>query len=122
MLALCHARLLIALIPFRRWQGRLGFAGVDSGLKDARRLAGMVNRAGERLPFETKCLPRAMALSWILRRHAIGHAVVIAVRPADRREEEDALHAWVEVANERILGDLPGPWIETLRLPDREPR
>jgi len=27
-----------------------------------------------------------------------------------------ALHAWVEVKGGTILGDLPGPWIETLRL------
>jgi len=32
------------------------------------------------------------------------------------RGTADDLHAWVEVAGKTILGDLPGPWVETLRL------
>jgi hypothetical protein len=76
----------------------------------------MVNRAGHRLPFETKCLARSMALSWLLRSEKIGHSVVFAVRPPDHRAGPDALHAWVEVAGEKILGDLPGPWVETFRI------
>jgi hypothetical protein len=61
-----------------------------------------------------------MALSWILRRKRIGHCVVIAVRPAELRGTDDQLHAWVEVSGEIILGDLPGPWVETLRMGDRD--
>lgn len=57
-----------------------------------------------------------MALSWILRRKRIAHTVVFAVRPAGLRDSADALHAWVEVHGETILGELPGPWLETLRL------
>lgn len=79
-------------------------------------MAGDVEWAAGRLPLPTKCLPRAMALSWMLRRRRIGHAVVIAVRPSQLRQSPDALHAWVEVEGEKILGDLPGPWIETARL------
>ena len=80
------------------------------------RLAADVEWAAKRLPFSTKCLPRAMALSWMLRRRRLPHTVVIAVRPNDLRHSADALHAWVEVGGEKIIGDLPGPWIETLRL------
>ena len=57
-----------------------------------------------------------MALSWILRTQGIAHSVVFAVRPEPQRTREDPLHAWVEVSGEPILGELPGPWIETLRL------
>jgi hypothetical protein len=57
-----------------------------------------------------------MALSSVLRRNRIDHAIVIAVRPSALRQSPDALHAWVEVGGERILGDLPGPWIEIARL------
>ena len=117
MLLLCQARLLLALVPFRRWSGTLGLqAGRTVSGPEVRQFVAVVERAARRLPFETKCLPRSMALSWALRRNRIAHSVVLAVRPADRRDSLDALHAWVEIDGSKILGDLPGPWIETLRL------
>jgi hypothetical protein len=57
-----------------------------------------------------------MALSWMLRSRKLGHTVVFAVRPVGKRGSGDLLHAWVEVDGETILGKLPGPWVETLRL------
>lgn len=61
----------------------------------------------------------------MLRRDGIAHAMVFAARPAKSRRSEDTLHAWVEVEGARIIGDLPGEWIETARLgqsrPIREP-
>lgn len=115
---LLWAQLLVSTVPFHRWQGSLGCAAPDqlADLAGARRLAADVEWAAKRLPFEIKCLPRAMALSWMLRRRHLVHAVVIAVRPNQLRHSPDALHAWVEVEGERILGDLPDPWIETARL------
>ena len=121
MMALCAARLLVETTPFSWWRSRLGStadaanpARADSEM--ARRLAADVEWAATRLPFETKCLPRAIALSWMLRRQGLAHAIVIAVRPADRRQSPDALHAWVETDGEKIIGDLPGPWIELLQI------
>ena len=54
----------------------------------------------------------------MLRRGNIGHALVFAVRPENKRSGADILHAWVEVDGSKILGDLPGQWIVTLRLGD----
>jgi hypothetical protein len=124
MAALARARFIVAVIPFDRWQHTLGWHGQvsDAGLAIAERFARHVDWAGRWLPFETKCLPRAMALSWILRRKKIAHAVIFAVRPTERRGSDDDLHAWVEVGRRRILGDLPGPWVETLRLEGRNGR
>ena len=120
--ALCCARVLIATLPFDRWRNSLGGKKdvANPSPADARRFAAHVDWAARLLPFSTKCLPRAMALSWILRRKRIGHCVVFAVRPAGLRGADDQLHAWVEVSGEVILGDLPGPWVETLRLGDRD--
>ena len=124
MTLLCWAKLVVAMVPFERWRKSLG-TKADSGsaspasAPNARRIAAQVERAAEWLPFETKCLPRAMALSWLLRRIGIAHAMVFAVRPPHLRDSADALHAWVEVEGSRVIGDLPGPWVETLRLGDR---
>ena len=52
----------------------------------------------------------------MLRGRKLGHTVIIAVRPRQLRRTPDALHAWVEVGGEKILGELPGPWVEILRL------
>lgn len=119
MARLCRAQLLVNWVPFKHWRHGLGYqveVGADPREEEARQLAADVKWAATRLPFETKCLPRAMALSWLLRRRQVGHAVVIAVRPNQLRQSPDALHAWVEVESETILGELPGPWIVTARL------
>jgi hypothetical protein len=118
MAQLCRAQLLVSWIPFSRWRDTLGSAAPEQpqSADPAKRLAADVEWAAKRLPFPTKCLPRAMALSWMLRRRKLAHTVVVAVRPSELRHSADALHAWVEIGGERIIGDLPGPWIETLRL------
>ena len=123
MAALSLACFFIAFVPLGRWRKTLGLAGDankrgGSTLAEAHQIARQVERGAERLPFETVCLPRAMAVSWILRRRRIAHALVFAVRPADRRDDEHALHAWVEIGGSKVIGDEPGPWIETLRLGD----
>lgn len=121
MAALSLAQLTVTLVPLRHWRSTLGGSGKERQAEpaamaaEARRMAGAVERAAERLPFATKCLPRAVALSWLLRRSAIGHALVIAVRPPHLRDAADALHAWVKVDGAKILGESPGPWFETLR-------
>lgn len=118
MAHLCWAQLLVWWIPFNRWRNTLGFAAPRQPQCDdlPSQLAADVEWGAKRLPFDIKCLPRAMALSWMLRRCGLKHAVVIAVRPSQLRHSIDALHAWVELDGEKILGDLPGPWIETVRL------
>jgi len=93
---LSWARLLIAFARFDRWRATLGLDG-PVRIADARYCAALVEWAATRQPIEFKCLPRAMALSWMLRRRRLGHTVVIAVRPAGERGSRDDLHAWVEV-------------------------
>ena len=128
MAALCWAQLAIAALPFGWWRKTVGQDGdsqagrtVNDGLKQALALAAVVERAADRLPMSTKCLPRSITLSWMLRRKGIGHAMVFAVRPADLRSSNDALHAWIEVQGRKVIGDLPGPWLETLRLGGQAP-
>lgn len=126
MLALSAAQLAISFVPFRRWRGSLGTRNRGASgpqlktpaVEAGRRIAAVVERAAERLPFPTKCLPRAIAVSWLLRRKGLPHTIVFAVRPSHLRHSADALHAWVEVNGARIIGELPGPWLETLRVGD----
>lgn len=108
------------VVPFTWLRARLGQPGVAQAtdLAEARRLAAHVDRAALRLGGLTRCLHRAMALSWQLRRRRIAHTVVLAARPAGARGQDgDDLHAWVECGQAIVLGALAGPWLEVLRLP-----
>jgi hypothetical protein len=120
MFQLLRARLLVATVRFDKWRNRLGGqSGSSMGheqLARARKLAAHVDWAARLLPIGTKCLPQAMALSFMLRSEQIGHQLVLAVRPPDARQQDDVLHAWIEICGNKILGDLAGPWVETLRL------
>jgi hypothetical protein len=107
------------MMKFERWRPTLGWADQRSSGPDTNepvRLAAHVEWAAKLVPFSSKCLPRAMALSWMLRKRRIGHALVFAVRPNEMRGSPDDLHAWVEVAGKIAIGYAPGPWVETLRL------
>lgn len=120
---LCLARLAVAWLPFSLWRGWLGLDGpavpnaVPNAASEVQRLALHIERAAARLPFLTLCLPRAMALSWVLLRRGIAHQLVIAARSASLRGGTDDLHAWVEAGGQIVLGALPGPWLETARFP-----
>ena len=119
MVLLIAARLLIAWVPFRIWRGWLGGRGAPSSSGPltsgqatlAQRRAAQIERAAWRLPFAAKCLPRAIALSWLLNLAHLPHCVVLAVRPPAFRGDGDDLHAWVEHGGTVILGNLPGPWL-----------
>lgn len=119
MARLIAARVRVALIPLRHWRGRPGLAGTggQADLTEARRLARHIERGASRLPFEFKCLPRAMALSRMLARRGIAHRLTLAARPALARTGQDDLHAWIEVDRTIILGELPGPWVQLFSWP-----
>lgn len=119
MVGLLAARPVVALVGIERWRGHLGLAGsaCQADLAESRRLARHVGRGAGRLPFASKCLPRAMVLSRMLRQRGIANRLVIAARPAEARDGTDDLHAWVEVAGQIVLGDLPGPWLPLYSLP-----
>lgn len=117
---LVAAQAAIRVVSFACWRARLGLAGsATPGQQDAaRRLAVHVTRAAARLPWGAKCLPQAVALSWLLRRRAVPHTLVIAARPPGQREPGgDTLHAWVECGGPIVIGELPGPWHVLARLP-----
>lgn len=116
MAALALARICIRILPFSRWRGSLGEPAEDpvalahvrpeaneQELAEARALARRVERAASRLPGESKCLPKAMALQWMLHRRSIPSRLVIAVL-RQQGERADAYHAWVECGADMVIG------------------
>lgn len=113
-LALALARLLVAWLPLGRWRGLLGPIAADpargAGTAADWLLAKAVDRAVQRLPGGTKCLPRAIALFWMISRRKRPAQLVIAVLPGSARDEGDDLHVWVECGSEVMIGALDQPF------------
>ncbi len=108
------ARFLVDHIKLKHWRGSLGTIigkpdlGPHStlpsdGAARAAKLARQVERAAQRLPLHTKCLPRAMALQWMLRRRGLPACLVIAMRKGGRSGADD-YHAWVECNDTILIG------------------
>jgi hypothetical protein len=116
------AKALVALVPFEKWRGTLGRKRDDpdgAGGADPTLLKPLLvahNRALERLPFEFKCLPSAMALQWMLRRRGIGSTLSIGALPKGGRGNIDDLHAWVSVNGTIRHGERPETYVTLLRL------
>ena len=113
------ARTFVRFVPFGRWRGSLGKQGgriepgreIEAVTEDDHYLARVVERAAIRLPFETKCLPRAMALQWMLRRRGRSSTLLIGVLPGTNRGGLDDLHAWVDRGGETLIGSSTEPYV-----------
>jgi Transglutaminase-like superfamily len=120
---LAHAVFLVAgfavalrILPFRVVADRVGRAAAVKGgaATNPRRIAALVDAAGGVL--RASCLPRALALSRILRSRGVPHEVRIGIRKRRRLEA----HAWVVEGDRVLIGragvesyvpltTLPGP-------------
>ena len=96
------ARLIVSRVPMRYW--RLDAAdGAGGASSSALAVGWAVRRVARRLPFEAKCLPRALAAHWMLRQRGGASRVVFGVRRAapERRPE---YHAWLVMDGETVIG------------------
>lgn len=120
MAFLTFARLLIACVRFDRWRAALGRQS-DTPLQSTAdrldfHLARVTDRAAGHLPFTCLCLPRAMALHWLLWRRRRPSELVIATLPEARRGAPDDLHAWVEKGGKILIGNTNLPYQPIIRL------
>lgn len=120
-LRLTVAKLLVAMVPLRHWRRLLGpvrgpLAAAVQADPAALMLARAVVRGAERLPFETKCLPRAIALHMMLRRRNLASLLVIGVLDPSQRGTIEDLHAWVESGGIVVIGALDQPFHPLVRF------
>ncbi len=119
---LAVARFLVRFVPLRLWRASLGAISrnsdpINSGpgaappfedcdivtLRHALMIGRCMDRAAEILPGHSRCLPKAVALQWILRLGRLPSKLVIAFSIKDRAGD-DAYHAWVERDGEMLVG------------------
>lgn len=114
-LALLVARLLVEHVPMRLWRRRLNTVGDSAGpaegpggpppLRVPRNVARVVRKVARRLPWlRARCLPKAMAAQWMLRRRKIRSRLVFGARRATSPETSLEFHAWLIVAGECVIG------------------
>jgi hypothetical protein len=114
VILLIVARLLVRHVRLSHWRATLGKITPTSDIvstsapsgrapRAARLLASAVERGAELLPFDSKCLPRAAALQWLLRASRMPSHLVIAFHAAER-DQEHGFHAWVEQDGHILIG------------------
>ncbi len=89
--------LALRLLGLRRWQAVLGWftpagPGAEAGA-EGRTAARLVDAAARHGPYRATCLPRSLALWWLLRRRGVAADLRIGVRKEDGQFQA---HAWVE--------------------------
>jgi hypothetical protein len=105
-IAVLRAALRLLSLKLRLRRPRVGQKTGKAGRVDrerARRLAHLVRRTAEELPFATTCLDRAFVLTSLLEHESLDATLRIGIR-TDTAEMLDA-HAWVEHAGESLLVD-----------------
>ena len=85
------------------WAGTVRSGEPADADRLARFWAGRVERAAMRIPGETKCLPKALALRRLLASEGIASRLVIAIHLTER-EQAHAYHAWLERGGAMLVG------------------
>jgi len=107
-------RLLVLTIPFKWLALSLGKHLQESGTQvsasdlDYARLIGQaVCSAANNTPWESVCLPQAVAGKWMLKRRRIPGTLYFGVAKAETKPEKLAAHAWLR-CGDYILTGGPG--------------
>ena len=106
------ARLLLLTIPFRWLAGSLGKRMNESGTKadpsdlHAARLIGRaILSAANNTPWESVCLPQAVAGQWMLKRRGIAATLYLGVAKDEAKAEKLAAHAWLRCGDLILTGN-----------------
>ena len=105
------ARLLVLTIPFRRLAGSLGQHMHESGpeidptaLHNARLIGQAVRSAANYTPWQSVCLPQAVAGQWMLKRRRIAATLYLGVAKDLTKTEQLAAHAWLRCGDTILTG------------------
>ncbi len=112
---LALARFLVVFVPLRRWRRRIVTERQESALvpPSARKVALVVRKVADVVPFTAVCLQQAMAAQWMLRRRRVASQLTIGVRrepnaPPKAAERNPVLdysyHAWLQVGGHCVVG------------------
>jgi hypothetical protein len=106
------ARLLLITIPFRWLAASLGKRMnescariAESDLQHARLVGQAVRSAANNTPWESVCLPQAVAGQWMLKRRRIPATLYLGVAKDEAKPERLAAHAWLRCGDVILTGN-----------------
>jgi hypothetical protein len=107
-LLLGTARLAVRFVPFARIAARLGEHMGETPLSQpraatdlSRRVGRAVSLAARNLPWESVCLPQAIAAKLMLRRRGVPSTLYLGLQ----RDQNLLAHAWVRVGEVVVTGE-----------------
>ena len=110
-LLLAVARLLVLTIPFRRLASSLGHHMCESGpetdsaaLRQAHLIGQAVRSAANNTPWQSVCLPQAVAAQWMLKRRRIAATLYLGVAKDLEKPQQLAAHAWLRCGDIILTG------------------
>lgn len=108
-LGLGGARLVLALLPFRRIAARLGRVGEESSASItsshdsiAEQVGWAVETMARHLPWMSRCLVQTLAAWWMLERRGVTGTVYFGVAPNPDKPFD--AHAWLRCGSRMVTG------------------
>jgi hypothetical protein len=105
------ARLGVLILPFRwlakSWGHHMKQADAPlppAKMKLARMIGGAVRSTANYTPWESVCLPQAVAAKWMLKRRHIPVTLFLGVMKDETKQEKLAAHAWVRCGQIILTG------------------
>ncbi len=105
------ARLAVLILPFKWLAVSLGRHMNESGtqisatdLHQARMVGQAIRSAAHNTPWESVCLPQAMAAQWMLKRRRIAATLYLGVAKDETKLEKLAAHAWLRCGDVILTG------------------
>lgn len=105
------ARLAILTLPFKWLAVSLGRHMNESGTQisasdvhHARMIGQAIRSATNNTPWESVCLPQAVAAQWMLKRRNIAATLYMGVAKDEAKTEKLAAHAWLRCGDIILIG------------------
>lgn len=111
VLQLGASRLLVRFVPFRLTARGLGWHMAETvtaleprALVTAGDVGWIVERMADHTPWESVCLPRAMAAQRMLRRRGIPSTLYLGLKPDAEQGLDPSAHAWLRCGDMILTG------------------
>lgn len=110
---LCFAQILVSILPYSWWSQTLGtlvqtHSDIEQPTSDStsvQTVSWAIETASRYLPWSPVCLPRAMAMKWMLGRRRVNSVLCIGILINALKLDKDAnLHAWLTVGPNTVSG------------------
>lgn len=109
---LCAAKIVVLLVPFRRYAARLGRSEHETtptispaDRRVAVKISWAVQAVARHVPFGFVCLPQALAAQRMLRRRRLPNTLYFGVALLAAKQDDMMAHAWIRTGDKIVTGE-----------------